>query len=195
MGQLISYTPIQNKKFFFKKKKKKERKKWDRKEWYFQRQHVLDPDAVSVLKHQTLWTKLHIQTNGFKWRTHKCSIIWPVCLQLTHGKSVLIHLLVHHGTGIKEGWVLALCDVEQSQSLFWASVISSFLVPMIWSYLHPFNALRFLCSPGPPRISVLLKAVFSCLLTQRIHDDCGCHRNDSSIIKVAACDHKYSKES
>ena len=98
--------------------------------------------------------------------------------------------------GIKEGWVLALCDVEQSQSLFWASVISSFSIP-IWydptsirSMLSGFSA-----TPGPPRISVLLKAVFSCLLTQRIHDDCGCHRNDSSIIKVAAWDHKYSKES
>ena len=100
MGQLISYTLIQNKKLFLKKKKR--RKKWDGKE-YFQRQHVLDPDAVSVLKHQTISTKLHIQADGLKRRTHKGPVIWPVCLQLTHGKSVLIHSLVHHGTGIKEG--------------------------------------------------------------------------------------------
>lgn len=169
---------------------------WDGKKWYFQRQHVLDPDAVSVLKHQTISTKLHIQADGLKRRTHKSPVIWPVCLQLTHGKSVLIHLLVHHGTGIKEGWVLALCDVEQSQALFWASVISSFSVPIWWDPTSICSMLSdFSATPGPTRISVLLKAVFSCLLTQRIHDDCGCHRNDSSIIKVAAWAHKYSKES
>lgn len=163
------------------------------------RDNMSDPDVVLVLKHKTLWIKLHVQVSVCKWRTHTNSILWPICLQLRHGKSVFIHLLVHHGAkkGKKKAWVLALWDIEQNQTCFWNSVISSFLI-LTWCDAATF--IRSMCSgfptiPGTPRGSVLLKAVFCYHLTQRSHDDCGCHRNDSSIIKMAAWDHKYSKES
>lgn len=78
---------------------------------------------------------------------------WQVC--------VLTRLLIHHVARRKEAWVLALCDTEQNQPLFWASVISSLLVltqsgpTSIGSMVSSFPT-----TPGPPRISVLSKAFF-----------------------------------
>lgn len=39
--------------------------------------HGLGPGVALVLKHWSLWIKLHIQVSEFKWRTHNNSILWP----------------------------------------------------------------------------------------------------------------------
>lgn len=158
--------------------------------------HGLDPVVALVLKHWSLWIKFHIQVSEFKWRTHNNSILWP------HLPSVDTWICCAHSFTCTAWCKKKKRDLHSISVGYWAKPVSflelSHLIlsvsDLIWSYLQWFNALRFPYYPGPPRISALLNAVFSCQFTQRIHDGCGCHRNDSSIIKVAACDHTYSKE-
>lgn len=159
--------------------------------------HGLDPDVGLVLKHWSLWIKFHIQVSEFKWRTHNNSILWP------HLPSVDSWICCAHSFTCTAWCKKKKRDLHSISVGYWAKPVPflelSHLIlsvsDLIWSYLQWFNALRFSYYPGPAGISVLLNAVFSCQFTQRIHDGCGCHRNDSSIIKVAACDHTYSKES
>lgn len=118
------------------------------------RDNMSDPDVVLVLKHKTLWIKLHVQVSECKWRTHTNSILWPICLQLRHGKSVFIHLLVHHGAkkGKKKG-------LSSSSVGYWAKpdlfLELSHLVlsnsDMMWCcYLYRIYVLRFPYYPRYP---------------------------------------------
>lgn len=160
--------------------------------WYFQRQHVLDPDAVSVLKHQTLSTKLHVQAMGLNPWNIKVLIQDGPCFSVDTWQVCAHSFTCTSWYRNKESWVLFPVWCWAKPGPFWASVISSFRFRYEWSIFHLFNAPQISSPRSWPDFHSLV--VFSCLLTQRIHDDQGYGGNDSSIIKVAAWAHKTKEE-
>lgn len=121
----------------------------------------------------------HVLDDWFMWRIH--NNFYKVYLTSEDPLQLCVYSFLCHA--VQRQTILDVCHLTLASS---TQSVPNFII-----LVSPV----FLTTPWHPWISVLVETFPSCQLILRIHDDCSCHRNDSSIIKVAAWDHKYSKES